>query len=162
MHSIPPSFYRVQHDRSYTIFNPQDGFESNGHYLMPYSFWINNGRIRSHLMWGDSPVEPTPFISVFDDIAEARKRVRHHQCRGDTGIFIAEIDTSSLCPKILDIEFADITIQLPAWANNQGTTFISSRVVREHLRIQNCIFQDSEWFALDYIPINIVHKIRAV
>ncbi|KAL4994475.1 hypothetical protein BDV10DRAFT_203803 [Aspergillus recurvatus] len=133
MHSIPPSFYRIQHDRSCPIFNPQDGFESHGHYLMPYSFWLNSGRIRSHLVWGDSPVEPTPFISVFDDIAKARKR-------------------------ILDIEFAHITIQLPAWANNQGTTFISTLVVRDHLRIQNCIFQDSEWFPLDYIPINMVQK----
>jgi hypothetical protein len=99
--------------------------------------------------------------SLLNLVAEAMKRLEHHRRRGDTGIFIAEIDTSSLYLTVLDIKFADITIRLPAWADNQGTIFISMRAVREYLRVQNGIIQGSEWLALDYIPINMIHKIKA-
>ncbi|KAL4947204.1 hypothetical protein BDW69DRAFT_204617 [Aspergillus filifer] len=160
MHTIRPFFYRIQHDRSYTIFDPQYGFESNGHYSMPYSFWLNKGKIESHLDWEACPMQPTPFISVFDDIAKADERLKHHQRRGDTGIIVAAIDTSSLRPTIINIYFADTTVRLPAWKNNEGTTFVSTQAFREHLRVQTSISQASEWLALDCIPLNIIRQIK--
>ena len=67
MDTIPPSLYRIQHNNSYTIFEPTHGFESRGHYLMGYSFWLNKGRLESHLTWSARPDEPSPFISAFDN-----------------------------------------------------------------------------------------------
>ncbi|OJZ79618.1 hypothetical protein ASPFODRAFT_54946 [Aspergillus luchuensis CBS 106.47] len=162
MNTIPPFFYRVQHDRSYTIFDPQTGFESNGHYSMPYSFWLNKGKVESHSDWQARPIQPTPFISVFDDRAKADERLKHHRCQSDTGIILATIDTSSLSPTIIDIYFANnTTVRLSAWENNEGTTFVSTQAFREHLRVQTSISQASEWFALDCMPLNMICQIEA-
>lgn len=106
-----------------------------------------------------SSIEPTVwFLLVFK--AEAETRAQHH-VRHNTGVFLAEINTSSLQPTFLDIEFADRVVQLPAWGNMESITFISTRAVREHLGVQVSISQKSEWFALGYIPHNMIRRIRS-
>lgn len=67
MTSPPQFFYRVQHQGSYTYYHPHTGFEARGHYKMDPSHYINGSKVRSHLKWADRPIEPTPFISVFDN-----------------------------------------------------------------------------------------------
>ena len=70
----PPSFYRVQHNMSYTIWDDAHGFESNGHYHMSSSSWINAQTIQGHLTWSHQPPEPSAFISVFDNLGSYLRR----------------------------------------------------------------------------------------
>lgn len=63
----PLRLYRVHSASSFTVYDEQHGFEARGHYLMDPSHWINKGRFESHLRWEDRPLEPTPFISLFDN-----------------------------------------------------------------------------------------------
>ena len=59
-------FYRVQHQDSFTVFE-NNTFESNGHYYIANSHWLNRQRVNRHLYWQDRSIEPSPFISVFDN-----------------------------------------------------------------------------------------------
>ncbi|PKY02316.1 hypothetical protein P168DRAFT_284037 [Aspergillus campestris IBT 28561] len=169
MNPIPPRFYRVQHNGSYTIFDHADGFESRGHYQMAYAFWLNKD-------------EPTPFISVFDNLGRLFTRSAKSKCtpllillvfagdaneralllrRRNTGVFVAEIDTSSLQGAILDIQSAVGVIRLPVWVNEKsGITFVSTSAVRTHLEVKLSVSQRSEWFALDHIPYSMIRGIR--
>lgn len=61
----PPYFYRVQHDRSFTIFDR--GFRARGRCHGNYDAWITPGKFHEHLDWYSRPSQPTPFISVFDN-----------------------------------------------------------------------------------------------
>lgn len=65
--SLPPSFYRVQDEESFTFYNNKHGFVSQGHYLMDWAYWVNAKKIHEHLDWGHRSPEPSPFISVFDN-----------------------------------------------------------------------------------------------
>lgn len=65
----PKAFYRVQHDRSFTLYD-DDGFEARGHYTMDCGHWINRRKLEQHLNWNDRSPEPSPFISVFDNHGE--------------------------------------------------------------------------------------------
>lgn len=98
------------------------------------------------------------FLLVFT--AEAEIRAQHH-VRLNTGVFLAEINTSSLQPTFLDIEFADRVVQLPAWGNMESVKFISTRAIRKHLGVQASISWNSEWLALDYIPCNMIRRVRS-
>lgn len=182
MNPIPARFYRVQHDGSYTIFDHVDGFESPGHYQMAYSFWLNRGKLESHLNWKARSDQPTPFISVFDNLGKLFTRSAISKCTsllillvfaGDandralllrqrnTGVFVAEIDTSSLQGAVLDIEFAEGVIKLPVWVNEEsGVTIVSTSAVRTHLEVGLSVSQESEWFALDHIPYSMIRGIR--
>ncbi|PLB39040.1 uncharacterized protein BDW47DRAFT_124961 [Aspergillus candidus] len=160
MNPIPARFYRVQHDGSYTIFDHVDGFESPGHYQMAYSFWLNRGKLESHLNWKARSDQPTPFISVFDNLGDANDRALLLRQR-NTGVFVAEIDTSSLQGAVLDIEFAEGVIKLPVWVNEEsGVTIVSTSAVRTHLEVGLSVSQESEWFALDHIPYSMIRGIR--
>jgi hypothetical protein len=66
----PKRFYRVQSDRSFTLYDATDGFKAQGHYHMGNSHWINKGKFQRHLDWSDRSDEPTPFISLFDNWRE--------------------------------------------------------------------------------------------
>ena len=68
MDDLPAALYRVQHDKSYTHYDSVNGFSSKGHYLMANSFWLNKQNLESHLRWEARPIEPTPFISAFDNL----------------------------------------------------------------------------------------------
>ncbi|KAK1828260.1 hypothetical protein QBC39DRAFT_359897 [Podospora conica] len=136
---LPLNFYRVQHQRSFTIHN-ETGFESKGHYYMPLSFWVNHTKLEKHLDWSDSSIEPSPFISVFDNEDNALARAKFHQKQKRKKIFIAQISAQSLTPTVLEIEFADETVHLPAWENRGiGALFISTADVRRYLRVQVAI-----------------------
>jgi hypothetical protein len=73
---------------------------------------------------------------------------------------MAFIDTSTLMAFILKIEFSDCTIDLPAWRNDDGTIFLSTQDLHNHLRVDFRISQASEWLALDEIPANMVAETR--
>jgi hypothetical protein len=65
----PPTFlYRMQHEGSYSPYDSIDGIECQGHYLMANIFRLNKQRLQSDLRKETCPLEPTPFISVFDDL----------------------------------------------------------------------------------------------
>ena len=66
----PRHFYRVQSNKSYTLYDKDDGFEANGHYHMMYCHWLNKGKVECHLNWHDRSKQPTPFISVFDNYCQ--------------------------------------------------------------------------------------------
>ena len=181
MESIPPQFYRVQHNKSFTSSSSTGGFESPGHYHMSYSFWITKQKLESHLHWGACPNEPTPFISVFSDFGKlyaglakyictfyiflltfaARADARARYLRNsNTGVFIAKIDTSLLRLQILEYEVDGRVVRLPVWEDEEsGMTFISTSAVRMHLGVDSSISQVSEWFALDYI---LYSRIRGI
>jgi hypothetical protein len=64
------AFFRVQHERSFTYYEPSVGFEAKGFYWMDYSHWFNPLKVRKHLDWNDKSSEPSPFISVFDNLGK--------------------------------------------------------------------------------------------
>lgn len=64
----PQYFFRVQPESSFTRYEQENGFVSEATYCMDYPYWVNQGKIQSHLTWGDRPEQTTPFVSVFDDL----------------------------------------------------------------------------------------------
>ena len=64
-------FYRAQSDRSFTEYTANQ-FQSRGSYFVHNSHWLNKGKIERHLAWNDRSVQPTPFISVFDNLRKAQ------------------------------------------------------------------------------------------
>lgn len=70
MTSPSPTFYRVQDSSSFTLYSEDTGLNSNGKYFMRTDHIINAQRISTHLTWGARPSEPSPFISVFDNLGE--------------------------------------------------------------------------------------------
>ncbi|CZR54536.1 uncharacterized protein PAC_04420 [Phialocephala subalpina] len=177
--ALPSAFYRVQHHRSYTVFQRESdhasaGFTSNGHYLMNGSLWINKEKIESHLVWKSRPLEPSPYISVFDNLDDARKRAQLHSEQGKRRVFIARIETSSLRYKPLDLQFQiertttdgkivkveHRTVHLPAWVATDGTTFIPVKAAWQNLWVDRMKGQKSEWLALDHIPMSMITEIQ--
>jgi len=69
---IPQRLYRVQHATSYTHYAADEGFIANGSYLMDYSHWLNPEKVTGHLDWSNRSAEPTPFISLFDNLGNAQ------------------------------------------------------------------------------------------
>lgn len=63
-----PALYRVQHKGSFTYHDGHEGFVARGRYFMDYSHWINPTKVRMHLKWKDRSNEPSPFISLFDNL----------------------------------------------------------------------------------------------
>ena len=66
----PSALYRVQHEKSFTYHDRHEGFVANGQYYMDYSHWINAKKVRNHLNWNDTSDEPSPFISLFDNLGK--------------------------------------------------------------------------------------------
>ncbi|OGM48684.1 hypothetical protein ABOM_001966 [Aspergillus bombycis] len=130
--------------------------EARGHYHMSLSHWLNRAKIEEHLDWHRCLIQPSPFISVFNNEHDANRRAQYHVDRGCSGVFVAEIDTSFLEPVTLQINFAHETVQLPVWKNYENTTFISTQAVRRHLGVSHSVSQLSEWFALEYIPASMI------
>ncbi|KAB8210932.1 hypothetical protein BDV34DRAFT_220107 [Aspergillus parasiticus] len=155
---LPRQFFRCQHDGSFTSFGPREGFESGGHCDTSLSYWLNRGNILEHIDWDRRPLEPLPFISVFDNEDDVYDLAGHHQDLRRSGIIIAKINTSTLERAFLQINFEDRTVQLPVWTNNECATFISTDALREHLEVPEWIGQRSEWFALDYIPASMIER----
>jgi hypothetical protein len=51
------------------------------------------------------------------------------------------------------------TVHLPVWKESGGTIFISTPDVRRYLGVQVAISQSSEWFALNFIPAEMIMRI---
>jgi hypothetical protein len=92
--------------------------------------------------------------------ADARERAADHLQWGDRGIFMAKIDARSLEPSTLPLRFGHGTVRLPAWeCRYGGPTFVSTSDVRRLLGVRVTVSQLSEWFALDYIPTDMIPRI---
>ncbi|KAL8924843.1 MAG: hypothetical protein Q9172_002508 [Xanthocarpia lactea] len=154
----PPYFYRVQHHTSYTYYNPQKGFEANAHYHMDHSHYINGLKVRAHLNWADRSIQPTPFISIFDNYDDANQRKKFHIKRRDHGIFIAAINAKNLQPNILKLNTVDgDPVDLEIWQTpDREHTFISILALRSALRLEAGICQASEWLAIDGISNELI------
>ena len=78
--------------------------------------------------------------------------------QGRHNVFIARIDASSLRADYREIIFANLTVRLPVLAStdDEGTTFVSTRAVRQHLRVDFKLSQASEWLAMDEIPAKMI------
>jgi hypothetical protein len=73
---------------------------------------------------------------------------------------MAEIDARSLRPTTLLLRFPHGTVHLPVWeCRYGGTIFVSTRDARRHLGVRVAVSQLSEWFALDYIPTEMIPRI---
>lgn len=70
---MSPTFYRVQHSSSFTDYGLNTGFHAKGRYYMRTDHIINAQRINSHLNWGARPTEPSPYISVFDNLGKKKE-----------------------------------------------------------------------------------------
>lgn len=66
----PQTLYRVQYKNSFTHYSNDQGFLAQGRYHMDYTHWFKPLKVRNHLDWKDRSLEPTPFISLFDDHGE--------------------------------------------------------------------------------------------
>jgi hypothetical protein len=86
---------------------------------------------------------------------DASRRAELHRKQDRRNIFIAQIDTSALQKSSLKLVFLDETVNLPIWESDE-VVFISTRAIREHLRIDYRISQESEWFALEHIPSSLI------
>ncbi|QUC23925.1 uncharacterized protein UV8b_08166 [Ustilaginoidea virens] len=120
-------FYRVQSDESFTHWD-SDGFTAMGRYWMDYCHWINRGKIECHLNWKDRSIEPTPFISIFDNLRDAEQRAELMRA-GNNGVFIAEVVLPDPQQSTLEIDFSDRRVDLPALlhVDDKGTTtFLST------------------------------------
>lgn len=64
------ALFRVQYERSFTYYEPNNGFEANAFYWMDPSHWFNPSNVRKHLDWNDRSSESSPFISLFDNLGK--------------------------------------------------------------------------------------------
>jgi hypothetical protein len=154
--TVSTNFYRGQHQDSYTIFD-DNYFESNGHYHMAYSHWLNCQRVNKHLNWKDRSPEPSTFILVFDNegtcsrplskeagvlislLADALKRVQCRLNRRHQGVLIARISSQLLMLMHLEIEFREEIVYLPVWTDREGTVFVSMLDLLCYLRTNPAI-----------------------
>jgi hypothetical protein len=74
-------------------------------------------------------------------------------------VFIAEIDTSTLRPELLTIEFADTSVELPIWTDKGGAIFFSMTEARRCFGIHPKFVQKSEWLAAHGISAESIRSI---
>lgn len=154
----PPMFYRVQHASSFTN-NEAGGFAAKGRYCMAdCHHWVNKEIFESHLDWEATPVEATPYISLFDKLADAQNFANLLIGRGFGGVLIARIKppTPSLELTSWSIHLADQAVELPVWRSSKGCTFISTAAIRRNLGVEVSVSRESEWFAVEEVPSNMV------
>jgi hypothetical protein len=152
------AFYRVHHAHSFTTFDTR-GFTSQASYSMERCYWVNKERFETHLFWKARPSEPTPYISVFDNLRDAQARANFHLKKGQRDVIIVKIEPRYLNLDSWSIDFADTDVGLPVWCDGDGHTFISTDAIRRHLRVNVSISQASEWFAVENIKMSAVTKI---
>ncbi|KAH7563664.1 hypothetical protein BM1_00711 [Bipolaris maydis] len=110
---VPLTLFRVQHGSSFTYHDENEGFVAKGHYWMDYSHWVNPTKVRKHLDWWDKSSEPSPFISLFSNLPDARERASFHQGKGHRDIVIAQVNLTETVPYRLRIQFPEGPIELP-------------------------------------------------
>jgi len=152
-----PRLYRVQHERSFTHYEPSIGFVAKGFYWMDYSHWFNPRKVRKHLDRDDRSLEPSPFISLFDNLADAERRASFHRKRGDSNVFVAQIDMSEFERYCLSIQFLEGSIEIHGWIHpRERTKLFSMQEIGRKFHIEFSIIQRSEWLALESIPPEMI------
>ncbi|TDZ39489.1 hypothetical protein CTRI78_v010585 [Colletotrichum trifolii] len=153
------TFYRVQSDQSFTHYDEEVGFAPQGNYYMNYEHWVTKDRIEAQLNWKARPLEPSPFISVFDNL-DAKRRAAMLKDVQHTGVFVAEIRVSSPETESLDVGYAnDKTLPVLTTMDETGvctSAFFSTHDARRHLAVDHRVSQLSEWFTLGSIPHNMI------
>ncbi|OIW31545.1 hypothetical protein CONLIGDRAFT_667429 [Coniochaeta ligniaria NRRL 30616] len=121
-------------------------------------------------------------LGITPVIEDAVTLAWYHMHRRKTGIHSSKIETKTLRPKHLDLRFGDTAVRMPVWVEEGGCTFLSVRDVQEHLgaredeglgaectknvryylgqRGEELGGPRSEWFALDFIPAEMVQRDR--
>lgn len=172
-----PRLYRVQHERSFTYYEPSIGFMSKGCYYMDYSHWFNPRKVRKHLEWDDRSLEPSPFISLFDNLGETNstnhrtcrilkwtladtgRRALFHRERGDSNVFIARIDMSGFERYCLSIQFLEGSIDIHGWRHpTKKIMLFPMQEIGRKFHIEPRFIQRSEWLALESIPPEMITR----
>ncbi|KAF2660011.1 hypothetical protein K491DRAFT_712056 [Lophiostoma macrostomum CBS 122681] len=147
----PQAFYRAQHKDSFTYYDAE-----HGGYYMDYCHWINKVKIDSHLDWSARPKEPTPFISIFDNKDAATRRANFFRGKGHKEIKVAKIQPTTLQRTILPIRFANEVVNLRAWRDPDGITFLAPVDLRQHLHINLATSDEHEWLVVEWIPPGMI------
>lgn len=155
---VPPALYRVQHEGSFTFHDHREGFIANGKYMMNYSHWINQTKVMEHLDEKSRPMEPSPFISLFDNIGDARRKAIYHLRQGRRNVIIAQINTAGVLKSDrLCIQFSNISIEIPSWRHPAtDTLFLPMSELGPSFRINLKSIQRSEWLAISSIPAELI------
>lgn len=152
MSTAPKAFYRLQHRSSYTRYE-KDGLYANARYNMHYHHWINQAKFNSHLNRKDRPLEPMPYISMFDNFGarqtasasqdrllivqtDAEKRVEVLWKIGCEDVFIARIQPRGLYKTSIPVA----GVSLPVWRALDGTLSLATVDMGQHshMRPGNC------------------------
>ncbi|KAH8586008.1 hypothetical protein B0O99DRAFT_92884 [Bisporella sp. PMI_857] len=151
------ALFRVQHKRSFTYYEPNVGFKTNGFYWMDYSHWFNPSKVRKN----DKSSELSPFISLFDNLADTQKRASFLRKRRERNMFIAQIvPTSEFNLYCLPIQFLNSRININSWIHSETKTlFFPTQKIESKFSINYSIIQRSEWLALFSIPTEIITQI---
>lgn len=118
------------------------------------------------------PISTPSSLTNFNSTEDAVSLAWAHILRRRSGIHSSKIETKTLRPQHLEIRFGDTTVRLPVWVGEGGCTFLSfsdvrkylgateddgvMRDVRRYLGDREREGVDSEWFALDFIPAELV------
>ncbi|KAF1850676.1 uncharacterized protein K460DRAFT_19601 [Cucurbitaria berberidis CBS 394.84] len=144
-------FYRVTSEQVVTQYLPRSTrgpyvFQAQIGYCWSY---VTREAIEQHLKSIDRYA--TPFISVFDNFADALKRAYHFYLRGDERISIVQIDATELV-KSNGIQ-QNIDALVPTWRGigNGIDEWLSVAEIAPALGIHPQLVQRSEWLACGQI-----------
>lgn len=140
----PDRFWRVQHTNSHTLYDTDDGFNSQVHFYMDYSHRINKDMVERQLDWRNR--EPTGLISVFASLDAARKRRDYLIERSYQHVVLVSISTATLQDETLRIRFLDGILNLRVHRNDSTLFFSTSEAVMT-LGIRSNWAMSEEWFA---------------
>ncbi|CAO2653660.1 Nn.00g030710.m01.CDS01 [Neocucurbitaria sp. VM-36] len=145
-------FYRVTSDKVATQYLSKS---SRG----PYAFEAQVGYCWSHVTkevieyhLDSCDREATPFISVFDNFADALKRAYHFYLRGDERISIVQIDTANLIRAKVIQQDVDALIPISRGVGQGGADeWLSVAELAPALGIDPRMVKRSEWLACGQI-----------
>lgn len=102
----------------------------------------------------------TAFHAAYNCTDDALNRVRHHNRSGHSGVFMTQITLWHLARSTINVNMRDRSIVLPVLRSSRGTVFITTTDARSCLGVDVAVSQQSEWFALDYIPLSEISAIQ--
>lgn len=73
---------------------------------------------------------------------------------------MAQITLRHPVMSIINVNMLDRSIALPVLRSSRGTLFITTADARRCLGVDVAVSQQSEWFALDYIPLSEISAIQ--
>lgn len=147
--SRPPKYlYRAQHDLSAIVENRDGSFKAGQHYPQEYLVQNFERLLNHHLNWA---IKLSPFISLFDNITDAKRRREYFLEEGQTGAHIRVIEPGTTRREFLQVhQRGGGEVSLPVWTSETGCRFFSATDANQHLNVS--YYQSSEWFAIDFIP----------